>query len=159
MRLLRLLLLIQLFSLVSYAQDRSFIRGETQDCFAGKLIHPAQVDIYIIDALKSPEIMGILDDLEKQIPQGNEQNVDAYFASYKRLTSAIQKTARLGHTRSDPTGRFSFRDLKARRGTVLLGIAEREDEPAYYAYARVQLKPGMNFVKLDFDRGQPCDTH
>jgi hypothetical protein len=33
-RLLRILFLMQLFSLASYAQDRSLVRGETQDCFA-----------------------------------------------------------------------------------------------------------------------------
>src|ERR1700684_1854477 len=67
MRLLRIVLLLQvMLSTVAYGQDRAFIVGETQDCFAGKAIHPTKVDIYLLDPLKSPEIEKILNDMEKQ---------------------------------------------------------------------------------------------
>jgi hypothetical protein len=160
MRLLWMLLLVQVISITTYGQDRTFLIGETQDCFAGRLIHPAQVDIYLLDSLKSQEIVAILNDMEKEAPRGNAQNADAFFASYQRLTSTIRKTNTLGHVRSDETGRFSFHGLKAKPNSLLLlGIAEREDEPAYYAYMPLKLQPGKNSVILDFDRGNVCAAH
>jgi hypothetical protein len=159
MRILQILLLLQLMSTITYGQDRASIVGETRDCFAGRLIHPAKVDIYLLDPLKSLEIVATLNDMEKQMPRENDQNMDAFFASYQRLTSLIQKANALGHVRSDEAGRFSFRDLKANMKTVLLGIAEREDEPAYYTYVRLKLELGKNSVILDFDRGSACTPH
>jgi hypothetical protein len=156
MRLMRILFLVQLMSTFAYGQNRSFLVGETQDCFAGRLIHPAQVDIYLFDSLKAPEISAILNDLEKQAPTGNDQNMTAFLATYGRLKSAIQKTKALRHVRSDEAGRFSFQGLKAETKTLVLGFAEREDEPAYYAYLSLSLRPGKNPVRLDFDRGSPC---
>ena len=155
-RLLQIVLLVQLVSTISNGQDYSSLIGETQDCFAGKIIHPAQVDIYVLDPLKSPEVAAILNDMEKQLPSGNGQNVVAFFASYQRLTSAIPKTNILMHGQSSQNGSFSFHNLKAGKKVILLGIAEREDEPAYYAYMRLKLKSGKNAVTLDFDRGATC---
>ncbi len=159
MRLLQILLLMQIMSTISYGQDRSFVIGETQDCFAGRPIHPAGVDIYLFDPLKSPEIAVILNEMEKQVPKGDEQNVVTFFASYQRLTSAIRKTNTLGHVRSSKAGSFSFRRLKAKTNVILLGLAEREDEPAYYAYMPLKLQPGKNSVTLDFDRESACKSH
>jgi hypothetical protein len=159
MRLLQGLLLVQLLSAIAYGQDRSFLVGETQDCFAGKVIHPAQVDIYLLDPLKSPEIATMLNDMEKQMPKGDDQNADAFFASYLRLASAVRKTNALAHMRSDEAGRFSFRALQDKTKVLLLGIAEREDDPAYYAYLPLKLAPGKNSVILDFDRGVACKPH
>jgi hypothetical protein len=156
MRLMRILLLIQVMSTITYGQNRSFLVGETEDCFAGRQIHPAKVDIYLFDSLKAPEISTILNNLERQAPQGNDQNVTEFFASYERLKSAIKKTKALGHVRSDSAGRFSFQDLRAETKTLLLGFAEREDEPAYYASLSLRLQPGKNSVRLDFDKESPC---
>jgi hypothetical protein len=75
MRLLRLLLIVQVISTTAYGRDRTFLVGETQDCFAGRLIHPAQVDVYLFDFLKVKEIAAILNDLDNQAPTGNDQNV------------------------------------------------------------------------------------
>jgi hypothetical protein len=158
MRLLRILLLVQVMSTIAYGQGHSSLVGETQDCFAGRLIHPAQVNIYLLDPLKSREIVGILNDMEKQVPRRDNQNAGAFFASYQRLTSATRKTKTLGHVRSDEAGSFVFRTLKGGTTVLLLGIAEREDEPAYYAYMRLKLQPGENSVTLDFDRGNGCKS-
>jgi hypothetical protein len=158
MRLARILLLVQVLLTVAHGQDRSFLVGKTQDCFAGKIIHPAKVDIYLLDPVKSPEIARILDDMEKQVPKGNDQNVDAFFSSYQRLTSATRKTKPLGHIRSNETGDFVFYNLKDGMTVLLLGMAEREDEPAYYAYLRLKLQPGKNSVTLDFDQGSACKS-
>jgi hypothetical protein len=156
MRLIRILLLIQCVLTIAQGQDRSFLIGETQDCFAGRPIHPAKIDIYLLDPLKSPEIVGILNDMKKQVPRGNDQNADAFFASYQRLTSATPKA--LGHVRSDEAGKFVFRGLKSGTEVLLLGIAEREDEPAYYAYSRLKVKYGKNSITLDFDLGRVCKS-
>jgi hypothetical protein len=158
MRLLRILLLVQVMSIVANGQAHSSLIGKTQDCFAGRTIHPAQVDVYLLDPLKSPEVATILKDMEKQMPRGNDQNVDAFFASYQRLTSAIRKTNILMQAQSNEAGSFSFQGLKAGSELILLGIAEREDEPAYYAYMPLKLKPGKNSVALDFDRGVACKS-
>jgi hypothetical protein len=158
MRLMRILFLVQLMSTVAYGQNSASLIGETQDCFAGRLIHPAKVDIYLFDSLKSPEVQAILSDLKKQTPKGNDQNVTPFFESYERLKLAIRKTKALGHVRSDAAGRFSFDGLKADTKTFLLGHAEREDDPAYYAYASLKLLPGKNSVTLDFDQGAACNS-
>jgi hypothetical protein len=153
-----MLLVVQVMLTIAHGQDRSFLVGETQDCFAGRLIHPAKVDIYLLDPLKSPEIVGILDDMKKQAPRADDQSVDAFFASYQRLTSAARKTKTLGHVRSNETGGFVFHTLKDGMTVILLGVAEREDEPAYYAHLRLKLQPGKNSVTLDFDRGSACKS-
>jgi hypothetical protein len=150
---------VLLISAIAYGQDRSFLLGETKDCFAGTLIHPAQVDIYLLDPLRSPEIAAILGEMEKQMPGHAGQNANAFFASYLRLASEVRKTNTLGHVRSDEAGRFSFRALQGKTKILLLGIAEREDEPAYYAYLPLKLKPGKNSATLDFDRGVACRPH
>jgi hypothetical protein len=159
MRLLQILFLVQVISTVTYGQDRSFIVGETQDCFAGKLIHPAQVDIYLLDPRKSPEIAGILNEMEGQVPKRDDQSVDALFASYQRLTAEVKKASKLRHVRPDDAGRFSFHGLKEKTNVMLLGIAEREDEPAYYAYVPLKVGLGENLATLDFDRGNACQSH
>ncbi len=156
MRVLRMLLLIHVVSTMALGQGRSFLTGETKDCFAGKLIHPARVDIYLLDPLKSREIAAILNDMEKQAPNGNGKTADAFFASYQHLLSATRKIKPLAHVRSDETGGFVFRSLRDGMPVLLLGIAEREDDPAYYAFTRVKLRPGKNSVILDFDRGDDC---
>jgi hypothetical protein len=158
MRLLQILLLAQVMSTFTCAQNHSFLAGETQDCFAGTIIHPAQVDIYLLDPLKSPEIVALLNDMEKQMPNRDDPNAEKFFASYQHLTSLIRKTNKLGHTQSDKAGRFSFHDLQANTKTILLGISEREDDPAYYAYVSLKLGPGKNPVTLDFDRGNVCKS-
>ena len=62
----------------------------------------------------------------------------------------------LAHVRSDEAGKFSIQSLKPKTKVMLLGIAEREDEPAYYAYTSLKIEPGRNSAKLDFDRGDTC---
>lgn len=156
MRLVYGLLFLQLASTLACGQQPSSIVGKTRDCFAGKVIHPAQVDIYLLDPQKSPEVLSILNDMEKQVPKGDNESPEAFFASYQRLTSAVQKTRTVAQARSDETGQFSFNALKGQKKFVLLGLAEREDEPAYYASVPVNLKPGKNSVTLDFDRGNTC---
>jgi hypothetical protein len=158
MRLLSLLLIVQVVSAAAYGQGRASLVGETQDCFAGKLIHPARVDVILFDSPKGAEISAILNDLDKQAPTRNDQNVAAFFASYERLKSAIRNTEALAHTQSDNTGRFSFRGLKSGAKVLLLGFAEREDDPAYYTYTRFTLQPGRNSVRLDFNRGVVCEA-
>ena len=157
MRLADGLLFLQLASTLACGQQPSWIVGKTQDCFARKVIHPAQVDIYLLDPQKSPEAVRILNDMEKQVPKGDE-NPQAFFASYQRLTSAVQKTRSVARTRSDEAGNFSFDALRDQKKLVVLGLAEREDEPAYYASMPVNLRAGKNSVTLDFDRGNTCKS-
>src|ERR1035441_2693081 len=130
MRLLRILFLVQIMSVVSYGQDHSYLIGETQDCFGGKVIHPAQVNVYLLDPLKSPQVAAILNDMEKQVPRGDDQNAAAFFASYQRLISAIRRANILMHLQSNESGVFSFHGLHPGTKVLLLGLAEREDEPA-----------------------------
>jgi len=158
MRLTFILFLVQVMSTSTYGQNHSSLIGETKDCFAGKVIHPAQIDIYLFDALKSSEIQTILNDLSKQAPTGNDQNAAPFFGSYERLKLAIRKTKALGRVRSDEADRFSFYGLKAETKAFLLGFAEREDDLAYYAYASLKLQPGKNSVTLDFDQGAACNS-
>jgi len=144
---------------ISRSQDVATVAGKTQDCFAGKLIHPSQVDIYLLAPAKSHEIMTILNDLEKQKPKGNDAPTDAFFAAYKRLTAAIKDANVSGHVRSDTAGDFSFQSLRVGEQVLLLGISEREDEPAYYSYTPLNLQPGRNSLILDFDQRNACIPH
>jgi hypothetical protein len=153
--MLRLLALILLTSSIALGQVAASINGITQDCFAGKIIHPQSVDVYALNPEKSPEIISLLTTMKKQ-SSGSDQNINSFFASYEKLTSAIKKTAALGHTKSNQTGEFFFRNLKSHMDIVIVGIAEREDEPAYYTSQSLKLKPRRNTVLLDFDQGNPC---
>jgi hypothetical protein len=157
MRLLLTLFLV-LMPTGSYSQDRVILQGTTQDCFAGKLIHPASVDIYLLDPQSAPEIAQVLENMKKEMPHGDAPGSDRFFASYERLKSAIRKASVLDHALSSAAGRFAFRDLKANSQVILLGLAEREDEPAYYAYKAFEIKPGLNRATLDFDKGSTCEA-
>ena len=141
---------------IFHGQNGSTVLGKTQDCFAGKLIHPAHVDIYLFDSAKSPEITTALDDLEQQKPKGENPPTDAFFAQYNRLASAVSRTNALGHVRSGNAGDFLFQSLTPGKKVLVFGISEREDDPAYYAYRLLDLRAGTNSLILDFDSGNAC---
>lgn len=141
---------------LAFAQNSAVLTGTTKDCFAGKIIHPAGVEVYVLDAAKSGEVLKILNDLEKEAPHGNEQNVQQYFASYEHLVAMLRKSSALGEARSSSTGKFSVKALRPKTKIVIIGIAEREDDPAYYGYTRMELSQGVNPATLDFDRGSDC---
>jgi hypothetical protein len=154
-------LLLILFSVLwstAYAQNVS-ISGRTKDCFAGKTIYPAQVDVYVINPSKSPAIVSLLKTLDETSPQGNSQDVEPFFATYQKLISTLRKEKRrLKHVRSDSRGRFMFHGLVPGETIILAGVAEREDEPAYYTHMSLKLNRGENLATLDFDHGESCKS-
>ena len=147
-----------LASVSAYGQEAVTIVGQTHDCFAGKIIHPAKVDIYFLDPVRSSEVMAILNDMEKQMPHGNDTNLEAFFASYERLISAVRKTASLAHVRSNQDGNFKvdYLNLKLNTKIIVFGFAETEDDSVYYAYEPLTIHSGQNVATLDFYKGIPC---
>src|SRR6185437_16381216 len=138
MRLISILFILALAGM-TFGHSAAILNGETEDCFAGKTVHPAQVDVYIFDSMKAAHISTILTDLRMKMPKGDEQNVEAYSAAYDRLRSAVRKTQSLGHARSDEKGRFSFSNLPVGKRVLVVGLADREDELAYYASTRLTI--------------------
>lgn len=149
-------ILLAVLTLTGSGQHGLTIAGRTQDCFAGQIIHPAKVDIYLLDPVRSPDVTELLDVMEKQ--KQDESNIKVFFASYTRLAASVRKADALGHTRSDSTGRFRFSglNLSPKTSVVVLGIAELEDEPAYYAFASITARRAGVPVTLDFNRGNSC---
>jgi hypothetical protein len=158
MRLVWILLMLASFAEMADGQSFALLKGETEDCFAGKTIHPAQVDVYVFDATKASHISSLLSDLKKNEPKGDEQDVEAYGASYDRLRSAVRKAKSLAHARSDDQGRFSFSSLPVGKRVLVVGLADREDDLAYYASARLTLEHPENSAKLDFNAGAACTS-
>ena len=141
-----------------YAQGtpQANIKGRTRDCFAGRQFRPAGVDIYLVDPYKSPLIEARLKEMDRLRAQGGKE-IQAFFDSYNQLSNEIKKNDALVHVVSDKSGTFLFSGLSSGRRLLVLGLSEREDDPAYYTYREVRsLRPGENFVVLDFSDGAPC---
>lgn len=135
----------------------TYISGETRDCFGGKLYHPAAVEIYLVDPRKAPEIEETPREMQADLSRGDDEAMRRFFASYVRLAKAIRETKVLAHTQSDKSGTFSFHALSPEISLIVVGIAEREDDPAYYAYQEIKkLRSGKNLVTLEFDRAGSC---
>jgi hypothetical protein len=152
------LAMIVVSSTIAFASPPdTYVTGKTQDCFAGKQFHPAQVDVYLFDPEKSREITDLLRNMQADSSRGDNESMSRFFASYTRLSRTVRRVKALAHVKSDKTGAFSFHDLAPGRQMIVLGISEREDDPAYYAEQRIErLQAGKNIVLLDFDRGESC---
>jgi hypothetical protein len=159
MRLLVILLLGLSINAQGGLGDTSvaYLKGQTRDCFAGKLYHPAKVDIYLFDARTSEAIPRLIHRMEAYGSTGDVQSSQEFFKYYGELLKLVKKSKALGHVRSDQSGTFHFSDVPAGAAAVVVGISPREDDPAFYAYEELgTLHGGENPVTLDFNHGTKC---
>src|SRR5262249_19448855 len=147
-----------LLQIASGQEPGANLAGITQDCFGQKQIHPAGVNIYLVDPHQSPEIVAIFEKMRQQ--SKSKDKIEEYFASYRKLAETVRATKRLKHVVSDNSGRFTFSGLQAGKRILILGLAEREDEPAYHASKVLEsLHSGETTIVLDFDPEETCERN
>ena len=148
--------MIALFVQVGAAcQTEAYIKGETRDCFAGRQIRPPGIDIFLIDPAKYPSISKILERMDRQSAQG-DRGLRSFWDSYSQLVHEMKKAKALARVVAAKDGTFAFDQLHVGQKVIILGLAEREDDPAYYALERLTLRQGVNSVTLDFYGGHSC---
>lgn len=135
----------------------TIISGVTRDCFDDKEYHPEQVDIYFFDAANSPRLMGLLDDLTRRETRLTPDNIDPFLEVYQRLVRLVRSSKPLAHTKSDHNGSYRATIPSSVAKVIIVGTAEREDEPYYYASLRLDVKAqSQHSVVLDFVRKKDC---
>jgi hypothetical protein len=132
------------------------INGITRDCFGGKEIRPGGVDIYLIDPHQSPKVLEIAEKMHLESKTG-DKGLKQFFVDYADLLREVRNAKVLGHVLSDKSGRFTFDNLRSGQHLLILGVAEREDEPAYHAYKIIdRIESGKTALTLDFNDGFRC---
>ena len=136
--------------------DQAYISGETKDCFAGKQIVVPGAEVYLINPEESPEVPKILARMGQELAQG-EKALQEFWKSHADLVRAVRHES-IARTTTNRTGRFLFSRLRTGQRLIVIGLAEREDDSAFQAHARVNsLRAGQNSIVLDFYSGHACD--
>ena len=159
--LIRLVLVsVTLLSSIAVAQTQTgaSISGMTRDCFSSQEIHPAGVDISLVNPKTYPHISQIVRAIQSGMSEGTKAN-RSLWNSYAGLLREIRKKKSLPRTTSSKDGSFVFRNLRAGQEVIVLGVADREDDPMYFFMTDLRLSRGVNSIVADFNAEQPCDPY
>jgi hypothetical protein len=113
------------------------VSGVAADCVGGKRLNAMGIDVYALDAAKTPELLNLLKALANEEPNPDDsRSVQRFFERYDRLARLIKTSPKLAHTKTDKSGRFSLAASGNATNLIVVGYAESADGPPSYAYAQ-----------------------
>jgi len=115
------------------------VSGVAEDCVGGKRLNAMGVDVYALDAAKTPELLNLLKALANEEPNPNDsRSVQRFFERYDRLARLIQASPKLAHTKIDKSGRFSLSASSNATNLIVVGYADSADGPPVTLMLRPQ---------------------
>jgi hypothetical protein len=128
------------------------ISGTAKSCFQDREISVPGIEVSAFSPTSSHTLDSLLRWLDSvDVINANDATASQYDASYWQLVGFLRDSSRLARDTTDAGGNFAL-TVPSADSVIVIGHAESEDQPYYYAWKKLGAMSSSSFI-LDMSAG------
>jgi hypothetical protein len=129
------------------------LTGTVKDCDGDSELRVSGVTVEAFDKARNPQIIAALETLDTtKFDESNLSVMTRFGEKYSRLMDLLENVSAITGATSDSDGKVTL-NFRGADSVVIVGHADLEDVPYYWAYTTLSGRTSSAFV-LDMSRGE-----